>query len=70
MLATLFTALNIVIMRKCKDVHFSVVVLHLSLWSFVTAATLLAIFAIYGHEEIVPPRGWHEWILTGFVSIS
>lgn len=56
-------------MRKCKDVHYSIVVLHLSLWSFLSAALLLAIFAFYGDDEIVAPEGWHEWILTGFVSI-
>lgn len=68
MLATLFTALNIVIMRKCKDVHYSIVVLQLSLWSFFSAAGLLAVFAFYGKEEVVPPTGTYEWILTALVS--
>lgn len=36
-MATLFTALNIVVMRKCCGVHFSVVVLNLSCWSMLTS---------------------------------
>ncbi|KAK6638133.1 hypothetical protein RUM44_008558 [Polyplax serrata] len=67
--ATLFTALNIVVMRKCKDVHFSVVVLQLSLWSLICSGSLLILFVGYGADAIVSPHGLHEWVLTALVSV-
>jgi drug/metabolite transporter (DMT)-like permease len=68
--ATLFMALNIVIMRKCKDVHFSVVVLHLSLWSLVVSATLLATLRQHHHQQVfVVPHGFYEWGLAVLVTV-
>jgi drug/metabolite transporter (DMT)-like permease len=40
-LCAAFTAINIVLVRKCKDVHFSVILLHYSLWSLVFSLGLL-----------------------------
>ncbi|XP_063227141.1 solute carrier family 35 member G1-like [Bacillus rossius redtenbacheri] len=62
--ATLFTALNMVVMRKCKDVHFSVVVLQLSAWALLVAAALLAVT----RPHLVLPRGWQQWALVAAVS--
>lgn len=66
--ATLFMALNIVVMRKCKDVHFSVVVLHLSLWSLVVSVTVL-VSRQHQLLAIATPRGLHEWGLAVLVSV-
>jgi drug/metabolite transporter (DMT)-like permease len=66
--ATLCMALNIVVMRKCKDVHFSVVVLHLSLWSLALSATVLV---SHQHQllAIATPRVLYEWGLAVLVSM-
>jgi drug/metabolite transporter (DMT)-like permease len=37
----LFTAINIVVMRRCKEIHFSILVLHFSVWSLIVAGLLL-----------------------------
>ncbi|XP_059489915.1 solute carrier family 35 member G1-like [Neocloeon triangulifer] len=39
-LGALFSAVNIVLMRKCKDVHFSVLILYFSVGSFVISLAL------------------------------
>ncbi|CAG7828486.1 unnamed protein product [Allacma fusca] len=62
---TLFTAINIVVMRKCKDVHFSVVVFQFSVWSLIISAAIL--FAI--GELTVPSESIHDWILIFLVGI-
>lgn len=68
--ATLFMALNIVVMRKCKDVHFSVVVLHLSLWSlFVSLAVMLTLKQHHHQNLLSLTHGLHEWGLAVLVSI-
>ncbi|XP_034250367.1 solute carrier family 35 member G1-like [Thrips palmi] len=67
LLATLFTAANIVIMRKCKDVHFSVVVLQLSLWSLLTSGSLLAYLGPR-QGDIRLPHGLWQWALVGMVA--
>ncbi|KAJ8679875.1 hypothetical protein QAD02_015662 [Eretmocerus hayati] len=41
--ATIFTAMNIVVMRKCLEIHYSVVVLNLSVWSLISAIIFLII---------------------------
>jgi len=67
--ATLFMALNIVVMRKCKDVHFSVVVLHLSLWSLVVSLTVLVTLKQHHHQHLLSlPHGLYEWGLAALVS--
>ncbi|KAF4527804.1 hypothetical protein B566_EDAN016216 [Ephemera danica] len=40
-LGALFTAINIVVMRRCKEVHFSVLVLHFSVWSLLVSGILI-----------------------------
>ena len=67
LLATVFTAANIVVMRKCKDVHFSVVVLQLSAWSLVTSAGLLAYLGPR-HGDIRLPHGLWQWGLVAMVA--
>jgi drug/metabolite transporter (DMT)-like permease len=68
--ATLFMALNIVVMRKCKDVHFSVVVLHLSLWALVVSLTVLVTLKHHHHQHLLSlPQGLYEWGLAVLVSV-
>ena len=62
---TLFTAMNIVVMRKCKDVHFSVVVFQFSFWSLVISSVIL--FAC--GELSVPSETVRDWILIFLVGI-
>jgi drug/metabolite transporter (DMT)-like permease len=62
---TVFTAINIVVMRKCKDVHFSVVVFQFSFWSLVISSLILAFFG----EFEIPSNTVHEWILVFLVAI-
>jgi len=57
--ATLFTAFNIVVMRKCKDVHYSVVVFQLSFYSLVLSVGLLLFTGNMG----IPTGGWKIWTL-------
>lgn len=67
--ATLFMALNIVVMRKCKDVHFAVVVLHLSLWSLVVSVAVLLGLRQHHHQQLFSvPHGFHDWGLAVVVS--
>ncbi|KAE8743724.1 hypothetical protein FOCC_FOCC009635 [Frankliniella occidentalis] len=69
LLATLFTAGNIVIMRKCKDVHFSVVVLTLSAWSLVLSGGLLAYMGPR-QGDIRLPHGLWQWGLVAMVAVT
>jgi len=62
---TLFTALNIVIMRKCKDCHFSVVILQFSFWSLVISTTIL----FFGGKPAVPENSVEQWILIVLVAV-
>ncbi|KAK7862255.1 hypothetical protein R5R35_008132 [Gryllus longicercus] len=67
--ATVFTALNMVVMRKCKDVHFSVVVLHLSLW---TVALALGLLLSVGHHRSLWALLRHtplDWAMAVVVSV-
>jgi drug/metabolite transporter (DMT)-like permease len=62
-------ALNIVVMRKCKDVHFSVVVLHLSLWSL---AVSISVLASRQHQLLLvaTPRDWGLAALVSVLGLS
>ncbi|KYM93457.1 PREDICTED: solute carrier family 35 member G1-like [Cyphomyrmex costatus] len=65
-LATLFTALNIVVMRKCSEIHYSILVLNLSCWSFVSAVFFY--FTVSGHgigHELHKFRLPHDWFTWG-----
>ena len=68
--ATLFMALNIVVMRKCKDVHFSVVVLHLSLWSLAVSLVVMVTLQQHHHQQFLSlPHGLYEWGMAVLVSV-
>jgi len=58
-LATLFTAFNIVVMRKCKHVHYSVVVFQLSFYSLLLSIGLL----VFSGDMGIPKGGMKVWIL-------
>jgi drug/metabolite transporter (DMT)-like permease len=62
---TLFTALNIVIMRKCKDCHFSVVVFQFSFWSLIISSAILFI----GGTPRIPENSTEEWLLILMVAV-
>jgi drug/metabolite transporter (DMT)-like permease len=62
---TLFTAINIVVMRKCKDVHFSVVVFQFSFWSLVISSLILGFFG----EIEMPENSVNEWVLVLLVAV-
>ncbi|EFN80447.1 Transmembrane protein 20, partial [Harpegnathos saltator] len=62
LLATLFTALNIVVMRKCSEIHYSIIVLNLSSWSF-AAAVIFYIVVSGGYEhKLKLPHDYFTWI--------
>jgi drug/metabolite transporter (DMT)-like permease len=68
--ATFFMALNFVVMRKCKDVHFSVVVLHLSLWSLAVSVAVLLLLKQHHHQQLLSlPHGLHEWGFAVLISV-
>jgi len=69
-LATLFTALNIVVMRKCSDIHYSILVLNLSCWSFISAVFFY--FTVSGHgisHELHKFRLPHDWFTWGQITL-
>ncbi|XP_034192703.2 solute carrier family 35 member G1 [Osmia lignaria lignaria] len=72
-LATFFTALNIVVMRKCSEIHYSAIIFNLSWWSLVTAVTFF--FLVSEHHEQNPklPVDWITWskiLLVAFTGLS
>jgi drug/metabolite transporter (DMT)-like permease len=67
---TFLMALNIVVMRKCKDVHFSIVVLHLSLWSLLVSLAVLLSLRQHHHQQLFSEsHALHEWGLAVLVSL-
>ncbi|XP_033221597.1 solute carrier family 35 member G1-like [Belonocnema kinseyi] len=68
-LATLFTALNIVIMRKCVEIHFAVIVLNLSAWTFLSAA-LFYLINTEGNFRFYYPKDWFTWGQILLVAIT
>ncbi|XP_046424639.1 solute carrier family 35 member G1-like isoform X1 [Neodiprion fabricii] len=69
-LATLFTALNIVVMRKCMDVHYCVIVFTLSVWSLLTAIFFFLVMSENHKYKIDLPHDWWEWGQITIVAIS
>lgn len=65
---TLFTAMNIVVMRKCKDVHFSVVVFQFSFWSLIISTIILMVNSRGGAPD-VPDQSRFEWLLVVLVAV-
>jgi drug/metabolite transporter (DMT)-like permease len=70
-LCAFFSALAIVLMRKCKDVHFSIILLHFGLWSFKFSVGLVLF-----HGSLVISGGslinanLHQWILAVVVAVA
>lgn len=72
-LATFFTALNIVVMKKCSEIHYSILVLNLSCWSFISSVFFY--FTVSNHEfnKLRLPHDWFTWgqimlvALTGLI---
>lgn len=73
-LATIFTALNIVVMRKCSEIHYSILVLNLSCWSFVSAVFFY--FTVSGHgighelHKFRLPHDWLTWVQILLVALT
>ncbi|XP_057331896.1 solute carrier family 35 member G1 [Microplitis mediator] len=69
-LAALFTALNIVIMRKCSEIHYAVVVLNISMWILISS--ILFFFLISeAHQHIQAfPNDWITWSLILLVAAT
>ena len=69
-LAALFTALNIVMMRKCSEIHFSVLVFNLSSW-ILASSILFFFFVSEAHQHIdIFPRDLVTWGLIVLVAIT
>lgn len=62
---TVFTAINIVVMRKCKEVHWSVVVFQFSFWSLMISGTILLSFG----ELAIPTESIEDWGLIFLVGL-
>jgi len=72
-LATLFTAFNIVVMRKCSEIHYSILVLNLSCWSF--ASSIFFYFTVSSqntHEfhKFRLPHDWFTWSQIMLVALT
>ncbi|XP_053985124.1 solute carrier family 35 member G1-like [Hylaeus anthracinus] len=71
-LATFFTALNIVVMRKCSEIHFSTIIFNISWWSLVTAVFFFY-FVSENHEQSLKlPDDWFTWskiLLVAFTGL-
>lgn len=68
-LATLFTALNIVVMRKCVEIHFAVIVMNLSAWTFLSAA-IFYLVNTEGNFTFHYPKDWFTWGQILLVAIT
>lgn len=60
-LATLFTALNIVIMRKCSKIHYSTIIFNLSWYSLITAIFFFFLVSDNHEQKSKLP---HDWITS------
>lgn len=72
LLATLFTALNIVIMRKCSEIHYSILVLNLSSWSFASAVFFYIVVSGGYEHKFTLPYDWFIWcqiLLVAFTGL-
>lgn len=70
-LCAFFTALSIVLTRKCKDVHFSILLLHFGLWSFKFSVGLVLF-----HGSLMISGGslinadLQQWILAVVIAVA
>lgn len=69
-MATLFTAMNIVVMRKCHDVHYSVIVFNLSAWTLITAIFFFFVTSENHKYKFDLPHDWWEWMQICAVAIT
>jgi drug/metabolite transporter (DMT)-like permease len=69
-LGALFTAINIVVMRRCKEVHFSVLVLHFSAWSLLIASVLANIHGPWTSGGHLHNASLFHWGLAFLVGIT
>ncbi|XP_059489920.1 solute carrier family 35 member G1-like [Neocloeon triangulifer] len=68
----LFTAINIVVMRRCKEVHYSILVLHFSIWSLLIAGILTQIHGPWtsgGHLYYASLVHWGLALLIGVTGL-
>lgn len=71
--ATFFTALNIVIMRKCSEIHFSAIIFNLSWWALVTAVCFFFLVPDNHEHESKLPLDWITWskiLLIAFTGLT
>lgn len=69
-LAAIFTALNIVIMRKCSDIHFSVLVFNLSFWILLSSICFFLIVSEANHHIRIFPKDLMTWGLIFLVALT
>ncbi|XP_012275281.1 solute carrier family 35 member G1 [Orussus abietinus] len=69
-LATLFTAVNIVAMRRCLHVDYAVIVLNLSMWTFVTAVLFYFTVSEKHRFNIQLLADYYTWIKVVLVAIT
>ncbi|XP_014216094.1 solute carrier family 35 member G1-like [Copidosoma floridanum] len=63
-LTTLFSAVNIVVLRKCSKIHYSVMIFNSSVWSIVAAAlffSLVPVDANHIGSELSALGRWSAW---------
>ncbi|KAF3423102.1 hypothetical protein E2986_06744 [Frieseomelitta varia] len=69
-LATLFTALNIVIMRKCSEIHYSTIIFNLSWYSLVTAIFFFFLISDNHEQKSKLPHDWITWSKILLVALT
>ncbi|CAB3382754.1 Hypothetical predicted protein [Cloeon dipterum] len=69
-LGALFTAINIVVMRRCKEVHYSILVLHFSAWSLVVATILTQIHGPWTTGGPLRHASLTHWGLASLVGVT
>ncbi|CAK9813234.1 Solute carrier family 35 member G1 [Anthophora quadrimaculata] len=69
-LATFFTALNIVIMRKCSEIHYSAIIFNLSWWSFITAVFFFFLISDDHEQKSKLSFDWITWSKILLVALT
>ncbi|XP_017890230.1 solute carrier family 35 member G1-like [Ceratina calcarata] len=72
-LATVFTALNIVIMRKCSEIHYSTIIFNLSWWALATAVAFYFLVSDNHEQYSKLPHDWITWskiLLVAFTGLT
>ncbi|KZC06361.1 PREDICTED: solute carrier family 35 member G1-like [Dufourea novaeangliae] len=71
-LATFFTALNIVIMRKCSEIHYSTIIFNISWWSVVTSVFFFFLVSEHHEQKLKLSLDWITWakiLLVAFTGL-